>query len=323
MIFEPPNIRQSIRVFVVALVLIASGIAIANASDNVAQTSNGYQYTPAEARQAIDGYHRVFTDDNFTLVTELTSDSDMPVYDRVAHYVGPQRFPNGQMGFVVWLNERYRGDLNNLKAADSQIATQIVAATLMVAMDGGLAGQKWKAMFADASRKDHTLSANIVDRYQNRHELVALLARDRSIYDPKYQPQGILGLTGNDLTTPIHYVPGLVGLAQGGVGAARITELLDDKGALAEVQSQQFIDDWFSHVTAMMPNDSTKAFLNQQRGLLIVECFIRSRKKRGRVRSSHTGVGSSAGLRTDQRVPYWLLRRTGLLQRAVNATDRY
>ena len=162
-----------------------------------------------------------------------------------------------------------------------------MSAMLMAAMDGGLAGPKWKAMYTDAKGKDLALSPQITDRYQNRHALVALLAHDASAYGISEQPSGVMGLTGTELTSKIQYASGLVGYAQAGVGAARITELFDDQRALSDPHAQQFIDDWFSHFGAMLPTESSKSYLAQQRSLLVVDSsFDRARNSQEFVLSS-------------------------------------
>ncbi|HEV2909746.1 MAG TPA: hypothetical protein VGX02_10775 [Candidatus Eremiobacteraceae bacterium] len=253
----------------IGLILALPTPIIADASGTV-QTSNGYTYTAADAHQAIAGYQRMYTDHNFTLLTEMAGEGEMPAYDRVAHYQGSKRLPTGQLAYDIWLNERYRSALDDLTAADPAIAAQIMSAMLLAAFDGGMAGPKWKAMYDDAAHRDRLLGPTVLDRYQNRHALVALLAQDRSAYAISAKPQGVMGLNGTKLTEAIHYAPGLPGFAQAGVGAARITELMDDQRSLAEAPSQQYIDDWFTHFGAMLSSAGNKDFLDQQRSLLAV-----------------------------------------------------
>ncbi|HXM19491.1 MAG TPA: hypothetical protein VN934_11875 [Candidatus Tumulicola sp.] len=271
---------------VVALVLLSSGIAVVDASPSVIETSNGYHYTPAEAREAIRSYQRIATDHNFTMYTELTPAGEMPAWDPIAHYVGLKKMPNGESVYNVWLNERYRRALDNLAAVDPSIATQILSAMLMVAMDGGLAGPRWKSMFADATHRDLLQAPGVSDPYKNRHALVALLAQDRSAYATSMRPEGVVGLTGSVLTKPIKYSSDLVGFAQAGIGAGRMTEFLDDQRALAEPDAQHFIDDWFSHFEEMLPTENARTFLKQQRSLLVVDAsFDRQRSSQAFVQA--------------------------------------
>lgn len=272
--------QMLMRLCFILLIVLGVGVSLwigrasltnVTASAGMVVESNDAQNTPAETQEAIKGYHRVFTDHNFTLLTEVTPSKEMPSWDPVAHFVGERRLPNGKVAYVLWLSDQYRGAMDDLKATDPAIAKQIVGATLMVAMDSGLAGPKWRSRFRGAARKDEALPPNVADRFLNRHALVAPLAQDRSIYGAAQPPKGIVGLTGNNLTAPIRYARGLLGYSQAGIGAARITELMDDPRALAEPMAQRFIDDWFSHVGAMLPTERAKAYLRQQRNLLVVD----------------------------------------------------
>jgi hypothetical protein len=259
----------SMRVIASVIALVLSGVAVADATTTLFQTSNGYGYTEQDARQAIAGYFRMASDHSFSEVTELVPSAEMPAWDKVAHYVGPKQLPNGELGYVVWLNDRYESALNNLSGVDPAIASQIIGAMLMAAMDGRLAGPKWKSFFDDATRRDLELAPQITDRSRNRHALVAKLAANRSDFEA-LRPSGVVGLSGNDLTSTIAYTPGLVGVAQVGIAIARITELMDDQQALAEPLSQQFIDTCFSHFAAMLPHEA-RASLAKQRRLLVVD----------------------------------------------------
>ena len=87
----------------VAVIALSSGLLIADSSADVSQTSNGYTYTAADARLAISGYQRLFTDHSFTLITEMAAANEMPPWDPVAHYVGPKRLPNGVLAYDLWL----------------------------------------------------------------------------------------------------------------------------------------------------------------------------------------------------------------------------
>jgi hypothetical protein len=263
---------------VIALAL--SGFAVASAATAVTRTSNGYEYTAQDAHRAVAAYYRMATDHSFTVASEVVPAQEMPSWDRVAHYVGLKTLPNGTLVYDVWVNEAYQSAINNLSNVNRATATQIISAMLMAAIDGKLAGPKWKSFFDDATRRDRALSPAITDRYYNRHALVAKLAADTSAFTA-LRPTGVVGLSGNNLTSPISYAQGLAGVAQVGIGVARITELLDDQRALAEAQSQQFIDDCFSHFAAMLTDENARAFLAQQRSLLVVDAsFDRMKNSR-------------------------------------------
>jgi len=304
------------KIIAIAVALALSGFAVAYAATAVIRTSNGYEYTAQDAQRAVAAYYRMATDHNFNLATEIVQAGELPSWDRVAHYIGRKQLRNGTVFYDVWLNEAYHGALTNLSDVDPAIASQIISAMLMAAIDGKLAGPKWKSFYDDATRKDSVLSPAIVDRYYNRHALVAKLAADRSAFTA-LRSSGVVGLSGNNLTSPISYGHGLIGFARAGIGIARITELLDDQRALAEPESQQFIDDCFSHVGSMLTDDSAKAFLAQQRSLLVVDSS--PNKKQPGVRPGDSELGEVVFGRANRCVSRRFLRRASKLQRACNA----
>jgi hypothetical protein len=255
---------------VLALGLMAVTLAPARA-DKVFTTPNGYTYSVQDARAAYNGVRRTFTDDSYTGLFEPTPDAQMPVWDRVAHYIGPHKGADGRVVYVTWVNERYAGAVSDLAHADPAVGVPIVSTLLMSAMDSGLAGPKWKSYFDKARRDDKQLPASVQDRYTNVHKLVVILALAYVDELSGGRPRPSASSLTASITQTLYYGDGLIGYAQAGVGSTRIAELTDFPQMLATADAQAFIDDWFDHFGEMLPDDQSRSYLAAQRHLLVVD----------------------------------------------------
>jgi hypothetical protein len=87
----------------------------------------------------------------------------------------------------------------------------------------------------------------------------------------------VFAFTGNvraagDWTLPtIVYGSGVVGYARLGVGNAYVVELTDRTDVLSTPAAQAWIDDFFAHLAAVMPDAASKEQLSSLRGLLVVD----------------------------------------------------
>jgi hypothetical protein len=259
------------RTLLMSLCLIAFVPAFAAADTLTYTTSSGVTYTSDDVRQAVDAVLRIPTDNTFILLSETYSANQLPAWDAIAHYEGPKKLPDGRTAYAVAMSDRYTAEVQDLPHARHAVAVAVASAEFMAVMDAGRAGKKWKALFDRATDSDAKLPKTVFDRYTNRHALVAHLADSQTIV---YASIGgglvIVDAAGSPLTETIDYSNGLLGAARLGVGAARVSELLENPDGLKTPAAQAFVSDWFKQFSAILPTSELRSYLASQRSLLVV-----------------------------------------------------
>jgi len=209
------------------------------------------------------------TNHAFLMGLEISPASKLPAWDPVAHYSGAQSLPDGRTAYFVLVNEQYAGALHDVAHADHSVAAAIASAVFLAAMDGGIAGTKWKSLYDAAAAADARLPSDASDRYANRHALADHLADTQTTAYPSLGDAPIGDSSGYPLTEKLAYGNDSLGLARLGIGAARILELSENGDAMKQQGAQDFMNDWFASFRQILPTDDGRLELDGLRRFLL------------------------------------------------------
>jgi hypothetical protein len=254
------------RVYALVFLLLAALYPVADVqgSPDPGQAS----YTAADVTQLVQAVNGIPTNHTFLMALEVSPASALPAWDSVAHYAGPQTLPDGRTGYFVLVNEKYAAALHDVAHAEHSIAAAIASAVFLAAMDGGIAGTKWKTLYATAAAADARLSSDASDLYANRHTLANELGNTQTTVYPTIGDAPIGDDAGNPLTEKLTYGIDPLGLARLGVGAARIMELSENGDVMKQQAAQDFEDDWFAGFRSILASDKSRAEFDALRPLL-------------------------------------------------------
>lgn len=253
--------------------IVAACLVFASLHSASADAAGVGGFSDADVRQAVRAVLGIPTDHTFTLALEAAPATELPAWDPIAHYVGPQKLPDGRTAYVVLVNDRDSDALADLGHADHAVAAAVASAVFLSVMDAGRAGSTWKARYQKAADDDAKLPSSVSDLYTNRHALVNALADTETIV---YAGIGggdapSMDEFGNPLTEPIDYGTGLLRLARLGVASARLIELFEYAPALKQHSSQVFVDRWFAEFSAALPDEARRNQLRQLRPLFVAD----------------------------------------------------
>lgn len=209
------------------------------------------------------------TNQAFYMELEISPASKLPVWDPVAHYSGPQSLPDGRTVYVVLVNEKYAGALHDVAHADHSVAAAIASAVFLAAMDGGIAGAKWKSLYDAAAAVDARLASDASDQYANRHALADHLAETQTTVYPSLGDTTLVDPSRYPLTEKLAYGNDSLGLARLGIGAARILEISENGDAMKLQAAQDFEDDWFAGLRSILPTEDGRLELDGLRKYLL------------------------------------------------------
>lgn len=232
------------------------------------QAPGNASYSTTDIAQLVQAVNGIPTNHAFLMALEVSPASTLPAWDPVAHYAGPQVLPDGRTGYFVLVNENDAGALHDVAHAEHSVAAAIASAVFLAAMDGGIAGTKWKALYDTAAAADARLPSDASDQYANRHALANQLGDTQTTVYPGIGDAPIGDDAGNPLTERLSYGTDPLGLARLGVGAARIMELSENGDVMKQQAAQDFEDDWFAGFRALLVTDKSRAEFDALRPLL-------------------------------------------------------
>jgi hypothetical protein len=225
-------------------------------------------YSTSDVAQLVQVVIGIPTNHAFLMALEISPAAKLPAWDPVAHYSGPQNLQDGRTAYFVLVNEKYAAALHDVAHADHSVAAAIASAVFLAAMDGGIAGTKWKSLYDVAAAADAQLPSDATDQYANRHALANHLADTQTTVYPNLGDAPIGDAAGYPLTEKLAYGSDSLGLARLGVGAARILELSENGDAMKEQAAQDFEDDWFASFRSILPTDDGRLELDGLRQFL-------------------------------------------------------
>ncbi|HEY7981077.1 MAG TPA: hypothetical protein VID19_06305 [Candidatus Eremiobacteraceae bacterium] len=242
------------RLFIIVLIAtLAATQTPAAALDSSAAAHAGY--TTSDIAQLVQAVIGIPKNHAFLMALEVSPASALPAWDSIAHYAGPQQLPDGRTAYFVLVNEQYAAAMHDVAHADHSVAMAIASAVMLSAMDGAIAGPKWKSLYDAAASADSLLGADAPDRYLNRHALANPLADTQTAVYASIGDAPIGDAGGNPLTEKLAYGPDPLGLARLGIGAARILELSEDATIMKQQAAQDFEDDWFASFGSLLTDD--------------------------------------------------------------------
>jgi hypothetical protein len=254
--------------FLVTIVLMALAAlpVAAVARDSPPPTLTGY--TTADVTQLVQAVNGIPTNHAYLNALEVSAAEDLPAWDPIAHYAGPQQLPNGRTAYFVLVNEKYSDALHDVVHADHGVAAAIASAVMLGAMDAGIAGTKWKALYDAAAASDALLASDVADRYANRHALANPLADTQTTVYASFGDVPLADSAGNPLTEKLSYEQDLLAFARLGIGAARILELSENAEMMKQQAAQDFDDDWFAGFRSILTTEASRAEFDALRPFL-------------------------------------------------------
>jgi hypothetical protein len=238
--------------------------AVAQDSPPPSQTA----YAASDVAQLVQAVIGIPSNHAFLDVLEVSPAEKLPAWDSIAHYAGAQQLPDGRTAYFILVNEKYSTALHDVAHADHSVATAIASAVMLAAMDGGIAGSKWKSLYDAAAAADALLDSNTPDRSANRHALADHLADAQTTVYASIGDAPIGDASGYPLTEKLQYGQDPLGLARLGIGAARILELSENLDIMKQQASQDFEDDWFAGFRPVLANADSRTEFDALRPLL-------------------------------------------------------
>src|SRR5579872_881103 len=130
-----------------------------------AQAAATTPYNDNDVQALVRAVLRIPIDHEFLLGLELAPAADLPSWDPIAHYNGPQHIPDGRTAYAVLVDDRYASQLRNLGQADHAVGAAVASAVFLAVIDAGRAGSKWKALYERAAAADNAAGQSNPDRY--------------------------------------------------------------------------------------------------------------------------------------------------------------
>jgi hypothetical protein len=259
------EVTMRLAITIVLLALVAIRLP-AVAQDSPAPAQAGY--SASDVAQLVKAVMGIPTNHDFLDVLEQTSADKLPPWDPIAHYAGAQQLPDGRTAYFVLISDKYSDALHDVVHADHSVVAAIASAVMLAAMDGGIAGSKWKSLYDAAAASDALLASDVSDRYTNRHALANQLGEAQTSVYASFGDVPIGDSAGNPLTEKLIYAPNPLGFARLGIGAARILEISEYADLMKQQASQDFEDDWFANFRSVLTTDGDRSELDGLRLLL-------------------------------------------------------
>jgi hypothetical protein len=135
-----------------------------------AQTTQieGAEISGADLKQFLNALHQALQPNDMTVpvVIDFKSSSEMPLYDKQAHYDGIHTTKAGTQAMYIWVNK----DLKENEYNDA-----LMGAFSLAVADGGYGGRAFKELYDVCAARDAQLPADAPDPFLNRHRLAAAL----------------------------------------------------------------------------------------------------------------------------------------------------
>jgi hypothetical protein len=225
-------------------------------------------YAPSDVAQLVQAVTGIPKNHAFLMALEISPATTLPSWDPIAHYTGAQQLPDGRTAYFIFVSEQYAAATHDVAHADHAVAVAIASAVMLAAMDGSIAGPKWKSLYDAAAAADLRLGSDASDRYANRHALANPLADTQTTVYTSMGDAPIGDAAGNPLTEKLAYGPNLLGFARLGIGAARILELSEDAEVMKQQAAQDFEDDWFASFRSVLTTNDSRTELDGLRSYL-------------------------------------------------------